>query len=200
MHDADEAEFGKDAARLFAQADQLAAMIRARKRRDFQAWLLIGKALTHAKAQLVARHGGSLRNPGRPWVLWLQAHPGLAAISESDRSSACWLWDHHEEIIAWRDQLPEAVRETLSHPHSNRLAYQRHLRMLVAVPGQKHATKPDPRSQVVRLEKIVADMAERFSEAGAEIAALRERVATLEAVATGAVVQRTEARRAARAA
>lgn len=180
--------FGKDALRLFDQADQLAAMIHQRKRRDFQSWLLIGKALASAKAQLAAHHGTSLTHLGRPWTVWLDRRPGLRAISESDRSSACWLWANHEDVIAWRDALPEATREKLVHPATNRQAWNRHVRMLVASPLAKPPQpKPDLRCHVTRLEKIVVDLSSRHAALEGEVAALRETVRSLEAVAVGAM-------------
>lgn len=186
--DDDDAGFGRDALVLFGQADRLAMMIHQRKRRDFGAWLMIGKAIATAKAHLAARHGGSLTHPGRPWTVWLDRHPGLRAISESDRSSATWLWANHEDVIAWRDTLPEETREKLCHPQTNRLGFNRHVRMLVASPVQKPATKaPDLRCFVVRLEKILQDLAQRHAALEVEVVGLRATVAALEAHSPGSM-------------
>lgn len=185
----DQPEFGKDAADLIGQADRLAMMIHQRKRRDFNAWMLIGKALATAKQQIVAHHGGSLRHPGRPWTAFLDRHPGLRAISESDRSSACWLWDNHADVIAWRGTLPEATREALCHPASNRMAFTRHVRLLTMGPKAQAAAKPDLRAHVVRLEKILLDLGQRHAALEAEVVSLRGRVAHLEAAAAGPMMR-----------
>lgn len=193
--------FGPDATRLIALADKAAAGIAAGapSKRLFDTWRVIGRALLLARTSIAERHGGRAGHLGKPWREWLAAHPGLRALKESERSHAVWLAEHEEEVVAWRDSLPQRARDRVHHAATARLGYQRHLREQQII-GSLQAKREDARAARVRLETAVAALATRFAAAEAEIARLHERIATLEAVATGPVARHAEARRAARAA
>lgn len=193
--------FGPDATRLIDLADRAAASIAAGQpsKRLFDQWRVIGRALLLARTAIAEKHGGRAGHLGAPWRRWLAQHPGLASLQASERGHATWLAEHEAEVVAWRDALPPRARDRVHHAATARLGFQRHLRE-AQIAKALGAKRVDERAARVRLEKVVASMAQRFAAAEAEIVALRERVALLEGVATGAVIQMPERRGAARTA
>jgi hypothetical protein len=207
--DDDQPEFGPDALRLIGVADRAAAAIVAGEpmRRLFSSWVVIGRALWTARTAIAERHGGRAGHLGAPWRRWLSAHPGLASLQASERGHAVWLAEHEQEVIAWRDSLPPRHRDRMNHPATARLAFQRHLREAAIIGALtrkrevEHQKREDARRRADRMEKVLADLAQRFASMQTEVAGLRERVAHLEAAAMGPVMSKpAEARRASRAA
>lgn len=200
--------FGADAERLITLADKAAAAIAsgAPSRRLFDSWRVIARALWLAQTAIAERHGGRAGHLGEPWRRWLAQHPGLAALKSSERSHSTWLAQHEGEVCQWRDALPQRERDRVHHPATARLGFQRYLReqqIVLALKTKGEAAdrkREDLRCAVTRAEKVIADMAQRFAAMEGEVMTLRGRVASLEAVATGAMIQPEQARRTVKAA
>lgn len=200
--------FGPDATRLIDLADRAAAAIvaGAPSKRLFDSWRCIGRALLLARTAIAERSGGRGGHLGRPWRDWLAARPGLSSLKETERSHSIWLAMNEAEVVSWRDNLPQKQRDRVHHPATARLGFQRYLReqqIVLALKTKGEAAdrkREDLRCAVTRAEKVIADMAQRFAAMEGEVMTLRGRVASLEAVATGAMIQPEQARRAAKAA
>ncbi len=185
-----EPAFGPDARRLIDLADRAAAAIvaGAPSKRLFDQWRCIGRALLLARTAVAEQFGGRAGHLGKPWRDWLAAHPGLAAIKETERSHAVWIAEHETEICQWRDALPPKQRDRIHHPATARLSFTRHLReqqIIGSLAKKREAEvekREDERCARTRLEKALCDLVVRHAALEHEVAMLRGRVKSLEAV------------------
>ena len=80
-------------------------------RQTFDQWLIVGRAFKELQEEAVLRSNSS-KPSGRQYTVWYQAlletfltsRPHLATVSPTIRSRAIWLFEHEDDIKAWRAQ------------------------------------------------------------------------------------------------